>query len=157
MASDIQNFLKEQFCSYEDHFIAMGESYHGFSKAYQAYTSAVILLESSFFFPANSYLTPEISQNSSSAKSAPGFAPESLLSEALSSQDSDKCGQILKDLEEQYFRNTQVLPDQTKDLYYKPFSFSGKCPQTAKAALTFLKFRKHDVSYGKLFYLSGAS
>ena len=121
MASDIQNFLKEQFCSYEDHFIAMGESYHGFSKAYQAYTSAVILLESSFFFPANSYLTPEISQNSSSAKSAPGFVPESLLSEALSSQDSDKCGQILKDLEEQYFRNTQVLPDQTKDLYYKLF------------------------------------
>ena len=121
MASDIQNFLEEQFGSYEDHFIAMGESYHGFSKAYQAYTSAVILLESSFFFPANSYLTPEISQNSSSAKSAPGFAPESLLSEALSSQDSDKCGQILKDLEEQYFRNTQVLPDQTKDLYYKLF------------------------------------
>ena len=80
MASDIQKFLEKQFGSYKDHFIAMGESYHGFSKAYQAYTSAVILLESSFFFPANSYLTPEISQNSSSAKSAPGFVPESLLS-----------------------------------------------------------------------------
>ena len=26
MASDIQKFLEEQFCSYEDHFIAMGES-----------------------------------------------------------------------------------------------------------------------------------
>lgn len=135
----------------------MGESYHGFSKAYQAYTSAVILLESSFFFPANSYLTPEISQNSSSAKPAPGFVPESLLSEALSSQDSDKCGQILKDLEEQYFQ------EYTRFCLIRPrictisFFFLWKMPADSKSYPYFLKFRKYDVPFGKLFYLSGAS
>ena len=144
MASDIQNFLEEQFGSYEDHFIAMGESYHGFSKAYQAYTSAVILLESSFFFPVNSCLTPE-SMDSLAATSyeTAQTSADVLFSEALSSQNRTKCQELLEKFQKQYEQNTHVLPDQTKDLYYKLFYCTGKCQKATAAFRTLLYFKQH--------------
>ena len=118
----MEEFLREKFRGYGEHFITIGESFTGISRAYQAYTSAVILLESSFFFPVNSYLTPEyikslpirVHENSSTAADA-------LFSEALSSQNQTKCRELLEKLHLQYDQNIHILPDQTKDLYYKLF------------------------------------
>lgn len=122
LSHTIENFLCEQFHGYGEHFIAVGESFAGISRAYQAYTSAVILLESSFFFPVNSCLTPELmnrlpARNTDSAKTA----VDSLFSEALSSQNHSRCSELMETLRKQYEQNTHVLPDQTKDLYYKLF------------------------------------
>ena len=122
LAHTMEEFLREKFQGYGEHFITMGESFTGISRAYQAYTSAVILLESSFFFPVNSYLTPEY------IKELPSRVHENLLttadtlfSEALSSQNQKKCQELLANLHQQYEQNIHVLPDQTKDLYYKLF------------------------------------
>lgn len=122
LSHTMKEFLCEQFQGYDEHFITVGESFAGISRAYQAYTSAVFLLESSFFFPVNSYLTAEnmkelpvqISEDTSAAADV-------LFSEALSSQNHSKCQELLDKLRHLYEQNTHVLPDQTRDLYYKLF------------------------------------
>ncbi len=122
LAHTMEEFLREKFRGYGEHFITVGESFAGISRAYQAYTSAVILLESSFFFPVNSYLTPEYIKSLPSRihENSP-TAADALFSEALVSQNHAKCHELLKELQQQYEQNTHVLPDQTKDLYYKLF------------------------------------
>lgn len=118
----MKEFLCEQFQNYDDHFIALGESFTGISHAYQAYTSAVILLESSFFFPVNSYLTPEmITALPLKVSETMPTAIDRLFSEALTSQNNSTCQELLTKLQEHYDQNINVLPDQTKDLYYKLF------------------------------------
>lgn len=122
LAHTMEEFLKEKFQGYGEHFITIGESFAGISRAYQAYTSAVILLESSFFFPVNSYLTPEyIKGLPSRVHENSRTAADALFSEALSSQDQAKCQKLLRNFQQQYEQNIHVLPDQTKDLYYKLF------------------------------------
>lgn len=122
LAHTMEEFLREKFRGYGEHFITIGESFAGISRAYQAYTSAVILLESSFFFPVNSYLTPEYIKNLPSRIHANSpTAADALFSEALSSQNQTKCQELLGNLQQQYEQNIHVLPDQTKDLYYKLF------------------------------------
>ena len=122
LSHTIEDFLVREFQGYGEHFIAIGESFNGFSRAYQAYTFAVILLESSFFFPVNSCLTPESMDSlaATSYETAPTSA-DVLFSEALSSQNQTKCQEFLEKFQKQYEQNTHVLPDQTKDLYYKLF------------------------------------
>ena len=113
----MKEFLCEQFQNYDDHFIALGESFTGISHAYQAYTSAVILLESSFFFPVNSYLTPEmITALPLKVSETMPTAIDRLFSEALTSQNNSTCQELLTKLQEHYDQNINVLPDQTKDL-----------------------------------------
>ena len=122
LSNAMKEFLCEQFQNYDDHFIALGESFTGISHAYQAYTSAVILLESSFFFPVNSYLTPEmITALPLKVSETMPTAIDGLFSEALTSQNNSTCQELLTKLQEHYDQNTNVLPDQTKDLYYKLF------------------------------------
>ena len=98
----------------------MGNAFSGISKAYQSYTSAVLLLQNSFFFPVNSILTSEIiaSLPKKSAEQLPA-SPETVFSEYLSAQNRDGCIELLEALNEFYEKNPSVLPDQAKDLYFK--------------------------------------
>ena len=61
--------------------MACGDTVYGLSKAYQTYTSAVILLQSSYFFPENTLLTsaqpdesPDVQSNIFSDSPAAAFA-----------------------------------------------------------------------------------
>lgn len=53
----VQNLLHDQYQEFGSHFIAIGETTTGLSQAYRSYASAVILLQSSFFFPSGTVLT----------------------------------------------------------------------------------------------------
>ena len=53
------DFLKSRFERHGNFFLAAGDSLCGISRAYQSYASAVILLQSSYFFPVNALLTSE--------------------------------------------------------------------------------------------------
>lgn len=113
-------FLDNKYTDYGNHFVAVGNTFSGISKAQQSYTSAVLLLQNSFFFPVNSVLTPEViaSLPVKSAEQLPS-APESVFAEYLSTQNRDGCFAFLESLAKFYERNSSVLPDQAKDLYYK--------------------------------------
>lgn len=115
-------FLCNYFSEFGHYSIACGDSVCGLSKAYQAYTSAVILLQNSFFFPENILLTsadleniPEISGNI--------FAetPAAVFSDALSDLDQTATENLLKKLYDTFYQNPRFLQNPVKDLYYKLF------------------------------------
>lgn len=113
-------FLGNQFAQLGRYFIAAGETFSGVARAYQSYASAVILLQSSFFFPENTFLTPDILEGSASGSQSP--LPSSLdnaFSEALSSRSEHTCRELLKQLTESFDKNTSLLQNQVKDLYYR--------------------------------------
>lgn len=56
-------YLCSHFEKYGRYTIAVGDTVYGLPKAYQTYTSAVILLQSGYFFPENSLLTSESLEN----------------------------------------------------------------------------------------------
>lgn len=116
----IGQFLGRRYGEFGRYFIAAGESFSGISRAYQSYASAVILLQSSFFFPENTFLTESILQDSSSnhQSSLPASAV-SIFSEALSSRNESACLDLFRLLTEYFDKNTALLQNQVKDFYYK--------------------------------------
>lgn len=125
-ASTLQNigdFLGLKYASLGDYFTACGDSFSGIQKAYQSYASAVIILQSSFFFPCNSFLDSKLFENlSGNGKlTAISAAPENDFGDALTSKDKKTCKKILDDLEHYFFQNHSLLQNQVKDLYYKLF------------------------------------
>ena len=53
----VNTYLCSHFAEIGHYSMACGDTVYGLSKAYQTYTSAVILLQSSYFFPENTLLT----------------------------------------------------------------------------------------------------
>lgn len=120
MFKAIGAFLCQQYRGYGKFLAAAGETFAGISRAYNSYTSAVILLQSSFFYPDGTFLTLSILDNYTSANALPS-SPENDFAEFLSSKNKEKCLEFLADLFCYYDRNHSVLPNQVKDLYYKLF------------------------------------
>lgn len=54
---EIGNFIGQRLSGMGKYSMVLGETVCGMAKAYQSYASAVILLQSSFFFPENTLLT----------------------------------------------------------------------------------------------------
>ena len=74
--SDTGEYLRSRFSSYVQFSMAEGETVCGVAKAYQSYTSAVILLQSSFFFPANTLITAEKETENASVEQISMPTPE---------------------------------------------------------------------------------
>ena len=119
----VGNFISSQYEIYGKHMIAAGDAATGIAHAYQSYTSAVILLQSSFFFPAGTLLTTSVLENASghTAKATWTQTPELTFSKLLSGNEKD-CMQFLSDLFCFYNSNHTYMPNQVKDLYYRLFS-----------------------------------
>ena len=119
----VGNFISSQYEIYGKHMIAAGDAATGIAHAYQSYTSAVILLQSSFFFPAGTLLTTSVLENASghTAKATWTQTPELTFSKLLSGNEKD-CMQFLSDLFCFYNCNHTYMPNQVKDLYYRLFS-----------------------------------
>lgn len=119
----IREFICRQFAVCHRFYIAAGENLPGISRAYQSYTSAVVLLQSSFFFPAGTFLTPPVMEELRSTLVHPPLPadPEKLFSELLLAKDEAGCTDFLNTIYACYDRNPGVLPNQAKDLYYKLF------------------------------------
>lgn len=117
--SSIGQFLGRQYTPYGKYMIAAGESFPGIAKAYQSYSSAVILLQSSFFFPVNSFLTPTVLDEVPTSPLSALFSLESVLSEALSCKDQSAAENCLAELYSHLSGNHTLLPNQVKDFYYR--------------------------------------
>lgn len=122
--SAVEGFLKEQFLSFGSYFIGRGETVTGIARVYHSYTSAVVHLQSSFFFKPGTLLSVSgvngfSSDNNNTSESLEETASE--FEESLLSKDEDRCIVLMDRLHSSYFENRTLLPNQVKDLYYKLF------------------------------------
>lgn len=117
--------IKEFFCKlysrYSRFCIASGDTLTGISKAYQSYTSAVILLQNSFFFPAGTFLSPLHEEISEELRPELPAHPENEFLTLLTGKDQAGTTVFLDKLFGFFCRNQDILPNQAKDLYYKLF------------------------------------
>lgn len=119
--SSAAGFLQAQYGSMGSYFIAAGETVSGISKAYRSYTSAVVLLQSCFFFPSGTLLTPAFPENADKTVRQLPDTPDAKFAQALSQKDQESCEALLLDVFRYFDRNVSLLQNQSKDLYYKFF------------------------------------
>ena len=133
--SAVENFLKEQFLPLGDFFIGRGDTVSGISRVYHSYTTAVVMLQSSFFFSPGTLLAASDMEN------APGMEPGAQeqtekiaadFKDALLAKDQAACIGLLSRLYRCYSENRVFLPNQVKDIYYKLFISINDCRQTLK-------------------------
>lgn len=118
----IGKFFSEQYAPLGKHYIIAGNTFAGISRAYQSYASAVVLLQSSFFFPENTFLTPEMLKTlPSKPADALCLAPEDAFHQLLTDKDQAGCTAFFRRLWEFFSENCTLLPNQVKDIYYKLF------------------------------------
>ena len=116
------DYISCQYQAYHKFYITAGGSFTGVSKAYQSYESAVILQQSSFFFPSGSFLSSSLLKDRDlrSHPPLPEF-PEKEFQDLLALKNQDGCNAFLGQIYDFYNQNTQILPNHAKDLYYKLF------------------------------------
>jgi two-component system response regulator YesN len=101
-----------------DHFLAVGRTVTGASHAYDSYSGAVILMQSSFFYDRGSIITqPAPGENSHPDTSSYAAA----FQELLAARDREGTKKFLADVLEAYRGGHSLLPNQVKDDYYKLF------------------------------------
>lgn len=159
---EISAFYKEQTSKYGPSYICRGHCFHGIANAYQAYESAVILMQSSFFFDPERVLTPDMIWSDRYPKyNASHFSQDFLteFTEALSSKTKGKTLQLADKLFQYYWQNLKTLANQTKDLYYKLFTIlqetRRKMKITAKSNFdsgteSIISYLEHFFSYRSL-------
>lgn len=118
-----EQYLKEQFAPFGDFFIGRGETVAGVGKVYHSYTTAVVTLQSSFFFEPGTILSAADMKTYPSAAGTADYVDDisPVFAEALLSGDRNSCTAILERLYSSYFQNRTLFPNQVKDLYYKLF------------------------------------
>ncbi|MDO5136772.1 MAG: helix-turn-helix transcriptional regulator, partial [Eubacteriales bacterium] len=119
---ELRRLFVSSYQTYRRFYISAGETAAGLSRAYQSYTAAVIRLQSSFFFPNGTFLSPDttLQQGEEPQKKLPAD-PEGSFLELLLGQKEDSCQTLLEELYIFYKNNSTVLPNEAKDLYYKLF------------------------------------
>lgn len=114
--------------------MSQGDVVRGITRAYHSYTSAVVALQGSFFFPSGTLLTTEdVSSFTFTADAAAGTKNDiGVFADALTEKDLDRCMDFLDRLYQRYHRNYRLLPNQIKDAYYKLFNILNDCRQKWK-------------------------
>jgi two-component system, response regulator YesN len=100
------------------YFIAVGKTVTGIKNVFESYNTAVLLLQSSFYYDYNSIIIQEIA-------ATPKVFDSSLLSrfsEGLKHQNEEETLGAAKEIYGFYKNNQHVLPNIAKDLYYKLFT-----------------------------------
>lgn len=119
------NTLRDYLNSKEKFFIAVGKQVHSPEKIYESYQSAVILLQSSFFFEYGSILTYEDSVSATGSQSSDlntllkKSVPE--MKEFLVSGNHDALHTLSASIFEALHNSRSILANQAKDLYYQLF------------------------------------
>lgn len=115
----IGQYLVSNFDFLEKYMVVAGETCTGPEHAYQAYTSAVVLLQNSFFFPRNTFLSA-LSVSTAPKNREPDFDGLHLaFEEALQSRNRSECFHVMDQIYDFYFRNPHIIPGQVRDFYYK--------------------------------------
>lgn len=116
----IRSFLTNWCLSFPTCIIVQGDTVTGISKAFVSYNSAVILLQSSYFFPNHTFLAKESLSYHPAADIAVD-EPEVLYQSCLADKNQQACQALLENLYRQYSQNGTFLPTQVKDVYYRLF------------------------------------
>ena len=120
--SRIAGRLGELFGELGRYYIAVGDTVEGIEKAYHSYESAVILLQSSYFFEPGYILQPENEKN----KKVTAVSELSELSQqyiaSVSNKEEGKAGEILEQLFVNCSHACGLMPNQVKSLYYEMLS-----------------------------------
>lgn len=105
-------------------YIGIGKTVSGLHKVYDSYNSAVVLLQSSFFYKYNSILVETDPASLANEKDTPYVSFEicNKFSEALSSHERETCLSLADSLYQRLQNNRRVLVNYSKELYYKLFS-----------------------------------
>lgn len=118
----VSDYLCKYFASIGRYSIGRGDSVYGLSRAYQSYTSAVILLQSCYFFSENTLLTTEVlDELSDLSGNILSESPAARFADALSDLNKPAVDKILTQLYDTFYQNHRVLINSVKDLYYKLF------------------------------------
>lgn len=103
-------------------YIAIGNTVNGISMAYQSYETAVILLQSSFFFEPGTVLSTEVLEKYGKKD----FSILSSLAEQymqiISEKEEEKAIAVLADIVQHCQYAVGILPNQVKSIYYEMFS-----------------------------------
>ena len=113
----VQNLAEKlsQICHF---YIAIGKTVSGIDRVFDSYNSAVLLLQSSFFYEYNSILFPEKETKDSHPISADIISD---FQESLLAQNKEKALRIAQVLYEKLINNQGILVNYVKDFYYKLF------------------------------------
>lgn len=159
--TSIEAFFGENFQPLGDFFISRGETFSGIHRAYQSYASAVVTMQSSFFFLPGTILRADDPRFT--LKASAGIRDIAELSnsfqDALLEKDSVKCHALLDRLYERYQEKPEVFANQIKDLYYKLFIVLNDCRQRLKlspesagaiSGETALEYLENSFTYAEL-------
>lgn len=132
--TSVEKKLAELFSPFGNYYIGKGQTVTNISRVYNSFTSAVIILQSSFFCPPGTVLRSEENPDAlnTSSGSVSFESASSDFREALLANDRKAVEQFLNSLFKNYDRNTQLLPAQAKDLYYRLFTTLENCRQKMK-------------------------
>lgn len=116
----IGEFLQKQYETVGKYYIAAGEPFSGISRAYNSYTSAVILLQNSFFYPEGTFLFSRKDETAlpSGGRTLPVSLAETFAG-LLAEKNHEQCTSFLENLCHTCMHSRGYLPNQVKDLYYK--------------------------------------
>ncbi len=114
ICNSISVYLKKSY----QYFIAVGKTVHGIRNISESYNSAVLLLQSSFFYEYNSIIVSEASATTPTTFNQSDF---SRYTEALNEQNKEEVLEIVTSLFHNHKNNQHILPTYVKDLYYNLF------------------------------------
>lgn len=114
----ICEFLRSALANTSPLFLAVGETVSNIENTWKSYNTAVILLQSSFFYDYNSILFPQAEKNSF----VPAYTDQSAAyMEALLSKNPERISRIEDSIYDTFRNCRSLLPNKVKDLYYKLF------------------------------------
>ncbi|MBR5046794.1 MAG: response regulator [Eubacterium sp.] len=115
--------LKKSCTDVENFYVSKGRQHKGIWGAYESYSEAALLLESSFFFPNKMILTPDMPESKHNMadfrKKYPHYLSE--FASALEIQNQGECKDMLDLLYHYSQRSLNMLPNDVKDVYYRLF------------------------------------
>ncbi|MDR2021900.1 MAG: response regulator [Hungatella sp.] len=129
-------FLKKQLEDHGAYYISIGKPASGISKAYDSYESALLTLQSSFFFEPGTLFLPGKKEKS------PGYQPRIAdgnqndfflrFSQTILSKSKTDANDLLKKLHKNFYMRKDLLPYEAKEFYYQLFMQLENCRQQMK-------------------------
>ncbi|MEE1315229.1 MAG: response regulator [Faecalimonas sp.] len=119
--SRIASHLSLLFAPFGNHCIAVGDTVSGISNAYHSYESAVILLQSSFFFAPGTVLTTERLQTCASPNQNTLAGIADAYEKALAEKNESSALSALNRMESLCVCASGLMPNQVKTIYYDLF------------------------------------
>ena len=116
----IESYLKDIFTPVKNFHFAIGTPVSGLHRIYDSYSSAVIALQSTYFFSPGTCLTPERLQEVTGKE--PGEQIPASFAAALEQGNKDQTEELCRKMYESCHENPSLLQRTVQSLYYQLFT-----------------------------------